>query len=323
MGLSDETRVNYIYWSLLRLNRLNRNIDNLKIPSIDKEEIAPLCKFIDSLWHIFIGSQSNDSHWIFGSGSDRRITKDSLSPWAIAIKYRCSEAVKEDEDSDSNNELRDKFNPFDSFLSIQGLIRSKNKLNSLIFQVYQEAEQLIYPLRRYDDDFLKYFEELNKVVSAIQGFCFDRFSSYDDFSKAYMLHHICVILYGNDTRFTYDEEKDWDEVTTWLYNDHIHHYLSLAMDNVYGKTETELANIHKGLVKKHDKIDRILAAISLCGHNFDDFRKKTLFSFISKNRSLMRKKSLIEQAVAECIKQHNEFDKELKTEDCSLDVYGE
>jgi hypothetical protein len=237
---------------------LKRSEDEYEYPKI-------LVDYVKSLWYVFIGKDSNGSHWILGSSASREVTHYSTSLWGIAaINYHTDGLMKEENDL---FEKSDVFNVFNGFLDISGLLGSVNKIYSSVYDIYAWSEQVIYYLRRYDDKFLKDNEELSKVISNIQGKCFHLFKLNDVYARAYILNTICKMLYTN--KYPYDV-KYYDSFTRFLVKDCGHHDLNRFMRDGDLKF---LAKIHARLhrAEKSKKLTimmRTEAFLTLAGRAF-------------------------------------------------------
>ena len=219
MGLSNEERKSGIYWGLYRLNRLVREWKECKdkYPPKGTEEILDL---LDKLWHSFLCDQSNGIHWFMGSSSSNTIHCDGgNTPWEVAMIEHCSKVYKP---KDYLHPDREK--PYDAMemLTIPYLLHDTYEgwSKSYVFQVYQEMENLVYYLRRYKDDFMEGYPELNASISKIMGLCFEIFASEEDYAKAYVIHEMMKIMYG--PRYPYSEDE-WDIVTKIMSKHNIHH----------------------------------------------------------------------------------------------------
>lgn len=263
MGLSNQERQSGLYWALHRLNNIAK--EWRRNPDFRSWRAGDICDLIDQTWHGFLGKHSNGAHWFIGSASTNTITTDNpVDPWTVAIVGQLEDiAQKIHEENDeyachviTSDELRsDKFNAVD-FCSIENLLEDVNDRNT--YRVYRETEQIIYYLRRYDDEFTADLEFLNSLISKIQGICFGEFGTNPRFPQAYLLNKIIEILYGGDC-YIYDEDK-WDAVQKWLAESSDHH----SLKSVGLKLPLqELARIHIDLV--NDKQNRVLALLALSG----------------------------------------------------------
>lgn len=299
MGLSDEERLNGIFWSI---NKMVEIADSIKD---EKESYCYPKKLVDlvgQLWHAFLGKEQNPGHWILGSSATNVVKWDTCTSWGVAINNHCRDLFKEDDLC--NND----FNAFDNFLDIPGLLRNVGKQFSAIYNVYAWGEQVIYYLRRYDDKLLKDLELLSAVISNIQGECFRLFKSNEEYARAYVLNAISKILYGD--LYPYQKEK-WDPFTKFLSEECGHHDLNRLMQPSEGDLKI-LAQMHMDLykAKKKKKLTLLLRAevfIKLAGRRFHyDHKFKKLLSHLKmKGASEKKLRDLFNQ----CKKDHEESEK--------------
>jgi hypothetical protein len=176
MGLSDGERIHGMYFAISRLFKIKEQMEEeasrdrwyspYNVPGV-----KDFAKIIDGLWHDLLGKNSNGMHWVVGSSSSNVITYyDARDPWSVAVSnflFHCSSKRIEDLPKRKNKFDND---PFEHSLSIAGLLN--NSFFANVFRIYQETEHVIYYLRRYDDEFLKGFEAIDKSTSSLQGLCF-------------------------------------------------------------------------------------------------------------------------------------------------------
>ncbi len=256
MGLSDQERRNGLFFSI---NRMNKILDNWQEQCPKDFKSHKIVKLVEQTWPALLSGQCNSAHWLIGSDTSNSIHNDEkTSPWTIAIsttlepianklkKDNCILYMKKDT----------KFNAVDH-LSIDNLLFEGyyNKSDKFYFQIYRETEHAIYYLRRYKDEFLDSFEDLNNLISRIQGKCFEAFPR-SKFAEAYLMHEIAEILYS--PTYPYSEDK-WDVVTQLLVKHTFCHCLTSQMRKL---TIQEKARIHIDLVKNPQ--NRVLAMIALC-----------------------------------------------------------
>jgi hypothetical protein len=263
MGLSDGERISGIFYAIDHIMDIVKDLKR----SEDKYEYPKtLINHVKSLWHSFIGKNSNSSHWVLGSSTSQEVTHYSDSVWGLAaINYHTDGLLKDEKDSII--EKSKDFNAFDGFLDISGLLSSVNKIYASVYDIYAWSEQVVYYLRRYDDKFLKDNEELSKVISNIQGECFCLFKSIDVYARAYILNAICKMIYTN--RYPYDP-KHYDSFTRFLVKDCGHHDLNKLMQDGDLKT---IAKIHASLyraekTKKLTIMMRVEAFMQIAGRGF-------------------------------------------------------
>lgn len=169
-----------------------------------------------------------------------------MSAWGVsAINFHCSGLIEQKVNPLNNGEKDKPFDVFEGFLDISGLLYQAGKSYKAIYDIFSWSEQLIYYLRRYDDQFIKSLELLSKIVSDIQGECFNLFKQSDVYSRAYILNLLCKFLYKNP----YPSCKDkWDPLTKFLSKESEHHDLNRLMNE--GELKT-LAELHYKLHKAH------------------------------------------------------------------------
>jgi hypothetical protein len=139
--------------------------------------------------------------------------------------------------------MDDSKRPFDAteFCDIPYLLSNdRDEPAAGVFKIYGWTEQLIYYLRRYQDDFVKNYEVVSEIASDILGECFTIFSQHEQFARAYLIKEIMGILYG--PAYPYREDE-WDIATRIMVNHNLHHDIPSWMR----KPLSELAAIHKHL----------------------------------------------------------------------------
>ena len=259
MGLCNEERIEGMYYSIDKIYQLGKELKNVKMRDNNVMELT------NSLWHNFFHSDSNSTHWLFGSSAYNTITSESMSPWAVAVRNNCEKSLKEKEDYYE----KEKFNPFDSFLSVRGLLKGELKT---YFEIFSWVEQLSYYLKRYDDEILERYIEVSKSVSLLYGELFKIFNSNEEYAKAYVLNKICEIVYSNN--FPY-KENEYDYLTKWLVKNNIHHDLSKGMRMGL----SELSKIHISLSKNktNNTFNRLLIVLKICDSSTYTHQLKNLF----------------------------------------------
>ena len=234
MGLSNEERLSGIYWSLYRIDKV------LETWSWQKEreryiprEVERVFSLIDQLWPTFLGKMSNSLHWVMGSDTGNTLKGDPDSPWALAVTNHCEKAWDELHKDEGSRAWRDPDyqKPFNAteHTSISHLVSHYGENSKgFIFDIYREMEQVVYYLRRYDDDFLKKYSYLSDLVAKIMGACFTIFADHEGYAKAYVIHQMMEIMYG--PKYPYREEE-WDIATQILSKHNIHHDFTRLMDH--------------------------------------------------------------------------------------------
>ena len=329
MGLSNEERAVKIYYTI---QQMVESAGNLKGYDPNYKLLKRTC---DKAWHYFLGNQTNSSHWLVGSSSEEIIKHGDCSPWAVAINQKISALLPSESEQIDNFS---QFNAFDGFLNIHGLIRGESytrdsKALAEVFKIYQHSERLIYSLRRYDDEFLRGFKKLDKLISDIQGICFYFFDSEEIFARAYVLHNTLSLIYGS----TFYSEDD-DFVTRWLSKHCMHHSLSVAMQEDSLDFES-LAKIHRDLTESWIKAgkksvtiqyERVISALRLAGRRFHYKHQHSELIKMAKDAKFFNSKQIKEiedlckkntELASDYEKKNSERYKE-NSKGEALDVYG-
>lgn len=301
MSLSHETRIRGLYHDI---NRMVELADNLKENSNECWYPKKLIDLVDQLWHAFLGKTYNSSHWLLGSSASNTIKSNTLTPWGAAINHHCNDLNAEEENSIE-------FNVFDGFLDISGLLGQVQGEYQTVYDIFSLSEQVIYNLRRYKDSLLNELDNLSKVISDINGECFNLFLKNDIYARAYVLHEITKMLYRSP--YPYQKEK-WDPLTKCLDRDASHHDLSRMIQPRDGDLKT-LSEIHIKLhkAKEENKLTLMLrteAFMQLAGrryhydHSFNELIKTLKRNL--KTSEIQKLKGLFEK----CKKDHDEDEKQ-------------
>jgi len=254
MSLSNEERIKGLYWTISKMVSLVDEIKDVELRNLTK-----------SLWHALLGTTSNSAHWIMGSSATNTVRWDTTTPWGIAIAHHCEGLLKDKTDGFQKPE--NFFDAFDGFLDIIGLLRQTDIELANIYELYAYNEQIIYYLRRYNDELLSDLSELSKVTSNIHGECFRVFSQNPLYARAYILNNILKFIY--DGYYPYQEEK-WDVLTIHLSKNAIHHDLSRMMHEGELKQLAELhVKLHQAKEsKKLTLLMRLEAFLMLAGRRY-------------------------------------------------------
>lgn len=217
MSLSNEERQTKLYWSLHHLVQESHNLPTTGYEHEKYDRLRDLCS---QMWFSFLGHTSNGGHWFAGSSATNNIGKPN-SPWAVALlnhfntdrakgkkdwmdEAREREQADFDEQYDIDRDLADR--PNDSIardaMDIDNLLKhieDDGKGLAATYLIYAYTENLVYALRRYDDEFRDGYPVLNKLIADIQGECFGLFSANENYAKAYLLNQILdgLYAYGN------------------------------------------------------------------------------------------------------------------------------
>jgi hypothetical protein len=261
------------------------------------------------------------------------VTWGSSSPWGLAITHHCDGILADEEDSleamlgKRGKNSKNEFDAFKDFLDIPGLLGRAGGPYRYIYDIFGWSEQLIYYLRRYEDELLSDMADLSKIVSDIQGECFHLFKQNNAYAKAYILNILTKMLYG--PLYPYQIEK-WDPLVKHLNKNAVHHDLSQMMEPGPGEEFKALAELHVKMqhAEKDKKMTLMLrteSMLELAGRRYHyDHHFKELQDLLkgSVTREDLRKlKKLFEKNK----KDHEEFEKkshEQVYQDSPLSIYG-
>ena len=288
MGLSNDERTIKMVWAV---HHLVRRCRDLKPIYPCEAEWLHLKELGDQAWHALLSGHSNGMFWILGGALEEDVGGPQ-SPWGVAVEYQCERARSEKEPYDNQ------FNPFDCFLSLDGLVGGGNEGPSkrALLEIYRGTEALIYGLRRYDDAFRSQYPELDKLCSDILGTCFSLMQADQDFGKAYVGNRLLKWIYGGYN----------DPLQKALLGIHMHHDLSRFM------VECTLADViawdRWRLTHKDCAQNRLILALRMAGHKF--YFEHNLAQLIKDTHGMYIHKDVLEREFAKCVKAHAEKEKE-------------
>jgi hypothetical protein len=281
-----------------------------------------LIGFVDQLWDAFLGKTRNGAHWIIGSSASNPVAWDTISPWGVAINHHCAELLKKEQDIFA----KDRFDAFEGFLDIPGLLGQAGMIYRNVYEIFAYSEQAVYHLRRYDDELSDNLNGLSKLISDIQGECFQLFIDDQTYARAYILSFVTKMIYG--TLYPYSEEK-WDPLTQFLSKEAVHHDLSRMMQPRDADTE-KLATLHVKLhqAKKAKKMTIMLrteAMLQLAGRRFHYDHQFAKLK-VALKKSVTKKELQTLQALFDKCKKEHEQDEETSRKNAEglspLSIYG-
>lgn len=276
MGLSNEERLHHMYYSINSLfkkcNDLNRELG--RFDEGVENNYYRLAQEGMTIWDSFLGQISNGGHWLFGSSATSPIESNTNSPWSIAIWNHLRGTVLH------NDSVEDPFKrpSFDAteYLSLPAIIsNNEGKRESIAYEIFALIECVIYPLRRYNDEFSKGYSELGSKLSLMMGICFDIFNNDEGYAKSYLAHQVVSRLYRNYNPYNDIQEDDF---TKYIVKNHIHHDLVRTNPKI---TIKELAAIQLVLNDEAEQIDYFLSVLSIM--KFNDIQSKRLYEYIKVN----------------------------------------
>lgn len=190
MGLSNEERLEKIYFSLWRMTQADR-LKRLR-RTYDYDELV---KLLENLWPAFLGSSGNGLFWLLGSGDTNEVM-DKPTLFSIAICGNRSRGVKDSleemaeerrkevealPESDERKKQLERMDLCDYQCNyppeLEGILRRNAPELADVYAIYQDCENIRYALNRYRDDFAQQGEELASLVANILGACFNIFTT--------------------------------------------------------------------------------------------------------------------------------------------------
>lgn len=326
MGLSDSERMGKLMYSSKLLTQYKRELLKHE-EGYRRDEVEPLMELIDEVWPALLGTKSNSGHWLLGSESTQKVVVGNQDPWSLAVLSRIpsynGESLSTDEDP---------FEPKDSVLdhlSIEDLLyQAENHEIRFVVRVYQILENMIYALRRYDDDFLSDLQVLSDLIAKMQGECYSVLHENADFAECYVAHQIYSILY---TCEYHDNVEDHDSVDKWLHGSNMHHYITRAIARG-GESVRWLAEQHILLINSKGvdlKKNRVLVAMRMAGRRFHhEYDLDNLKKALSKDKDLNNKDffKILDKEFANCMAAYKQDEKETREfygrDDKDINLYG-
>lgn len=311
MGLSNRERTGKI---LVCVREIVEKAESLKesLSYYNTEKLQRIINFCGNLWPALLSEERNSGHWIMGSSSSNTVDRDNEDLWSIAV---CSSLpVVSDGVIRKDTEIpKGCFNPFKDALGIEDLLHSADRKDiAIVFEIYQFIEEIIYALRRYDDDYLKSKKEFSDLVCNLQGTCFSVFYDNPTFSECFVAHEICGILYTD--HYVFKEDKYKDVVDEWLHSDCIHHHITRVVGRE-GEPVDWLVQQHVLLLAADGaelKRQRVLVALRMSGRRFHyEHSYKKMLEILKKDKDLNDPNflSLVDQEFKNCVKAHETDEK--------------
>jgi hypothetical protein len=245
MGLSDNERLQNIYFVLNKVSQLLKNFErkrnfnkNITVSS-EVEDLLVLC---NKLWPAFLGSPNKGYHWLIGSGCENAINDKALSPWEVSIQNTLEKVYKNliEDNSQDQKEFVAYFEEHKKNLTdftIPRLLEfAKHHDFALTFELYRKMESLVYYLRRYEDDFVRDHDTLNDLINQIFGACYGIFNDphYNIwFSKAYCIREYFTLLYGS----VYEEDNQKYDVVHEVLFENISYFSVKIKQSMFAPIE--------------------------------------------------------------------------------------
>jgi len=294
MGLSNRERTGKILYCVREIIEKAESLKGFSLSYSCKDKIERLIVFCNNLWPTLLGSESNSVHWLLGSSSHNPVVIDNEDLWSVAVTSSIPR-VDEGKISKDITPDNDGYNPIKDVLTIPSLLVDSDKKDiACICEIYELVENIIYALRRYNDEYLEQKKEFSDLIANIQGTCFSILYENPDFSKCYIVHQICKILYADHYRINY-QDKYKDVVDEWLHYQNMHHDITRVISDT-GEDIEWIVNQHLILLGSEGvelKRNRILVALRMSGRrHYYDHQHKNLIEIISKDKDFSDKKFL-------------------------------
>lgn len=245
MGLSNEERRSGIFWAIRRMVENAR-----KLPENDNR-YTKLRELAEQLWPAYLGPQNNAMHWILGSSASNVVSGNNYTPWDTGVGEQIESAARQPQEAPSDD-------PELCYLSIKSLLPEPQ---TYVYEVFSWSEQLVYYLRRYNDDFLRRYSKLSEVCSRIQGECFPKFSDDPAYARAYLASRICYQVYAsNGVAPTVLREK------ATHYKSEIHDIFGVQLERLV-EMHTEIVKARR-LPKRKRHVTELLVVLEIVGRHY-------------------------------------------------------
>jgi hypothetical protein len=238
MGLSDEERYAHIVHSICHINDKSENLSHYTT--------KPLKNLVSQLWYEFLRRDSNGAFWLMGGD----LHNDYLESETLAgVAFKCHVPQKP--------EPQREYDDYERYKTLKGFFdmdRLLSQEDAAVLLIYMHTQNICYALCRYPDKFLDKYEDLNRLVRAIQGECFKLMKTHYEYAYAWMVHNLCDRIYNmND-----------DIVNKWWSKECLSHHVKLE----YGKYK----DIYEAYVKYQWKDltvqDRITLTLLLLKYSY-------------------------------------------------------
>lgn len=194
MSLDNEERTSQMIESSHKIVDLSRDLRELTLEignSFILKRVVSISELCEKIPHALYGKRSDGSYWILGGELENPV-RGHNGPWSSAIIFQCEEHRPEDP-----HEFHFKK---DSSFNVMTMFTEEGLLPQLwqktAYRLFSNLEHLTYALHRYDDKFLRKFNDLNEIVSGLHFEMFNLFNSTEDFAKSYVASRIFDDLFS-------------------------------------------------------------------------------------------------------------------------------
>lgn len=312
MGLSERERIASIYHNAHYILVENRLIKETKHFDEHYKVLISLC---DEIWPAILGNTSNGIHWITGSASVNLVTRDNLDLWSIAITDQIPTVQYGKVVSERRPLKEDSENFFKPPIEVEDFLIRVGFDAGLrhVVKIFRYTENLVYSLRRYNDEFLENLQSFSDLICKIQGTCFSILRQNEIFLKAYVASEIASILYASNG-FIF--KSSMDIVTKWLVDQNLHHDINRVMDyseaSIAWLIEQHVALLSCKENEAEAKRTRIIVALRMAGRKYYyDHNFKELLDLIKHDTDLSSPEFLtqLQAEFAACKQAKVDYDK--------------
>lgn len=310
MGLSNEERLEKIYFSLWRMTQADR-LKRLR-RTYDYDELV---KLLENLWPAFLGSSGNGLCWLLGSGDTNEVM-DKPTLFSIAICGNRSRGVKDSleemaeerrkevealPESDERKKQLERMDLCDYQCNyhpeLEGILRRNAPELADVYAIYQDCENIRYALNRYRDDFAQQGEELASLVANILGACFNIFTTDSRVREAWYTQQIA-------NRAVYQRIDPEDTVVKIWRQGGLHHSVGIGVHGL-----DELHDYWAKKIQPKQKLsteERVLATLWLLKRRFHyEHQLKDMLKLLKQHNKQNPKDRVSLTKVEQMFRKHN------------------
>lgn len=191
MGLSNEERYEKILFSISHVDEL---MEDMKSGTTKK-----LKSLTNQLWYEFLKKESDGLMWLMGSD----LASNHLNSGLLSAAFECHVPNQQDTLEDMEADLRKKDRFYNSYKTLSAFFdmdRLLEREKRAVLMTYHATQNIAYAMCRYRDEFLEGYKDLNFLLRQIQGECFKLMKADREYAYAWMLHHLCDMIYTSDEK---------------------------------------------------------------------------------------------------------------------------
>lgn len=212
MGLSNEERYEKILFSISHIDDLMTDMNGYTTKKLKS--------LANQLWYAFLKKESNGLMWIMGSDLASNHLHSGLLSAAFEQHIPNQQETLEEMDAElrKKDKFYDSYKVLSSFFDMDRLLEREKRA---VLMTYHATQAIAYALCRYRDKFLKSYKDLNFLLRKMQGECFKIMKADREYAYAWMLHHLCDMIYTSDEK---------DIVNQWWTKHCISHSVKLRYE---------------------------------------------------------------------------------------------